>query len=147
MESKGPRVFFVAQVALRHPTKKASKHPIPQNWGPCFFNPRLVFFNPTFFFQPLPHFFQPSYPFSNPPDKSPQNFRHLFSNFEGEHLKKITKNHLCHGQGCRDFLGMGDLPPLMTESLEWGPINPYGLGLMSLSPIVWKEWEFRPWHT
>ena len=25
--------------------------------------------------------------------------------------------HMCHGQGCRVFLGMGDLPPLMTESL------------------------------
>ena len=23
------------------------------------------------------------------------------------------------------------------ESLQWGPINPYGLGLMSLSPIIW----------
>ena len=24
------------------------------------------------------------------------------------------------------------------ESLEWGPINSYGIGLMSLSPILWK---------
>ena len=38
-----------------------------------------------------------------------------------------------HGQGCRGFLGMGDLPPLMTEILiSWGPINPYGLGLMTI---------------
>ena len=34
-------------------------------------------------------------------------------------------------------LGMGtDLPPLMTEIIiSWGPKNPYGIGLMSLSPI------------
>ena len=32
---------------------------------------------------------------------------------------------MCHGQGCRVFLGMGDLPPLMTESLFHGYINPY----------------------
>ena len=44
------------------------------------------------------------------------------------------------------MLGMV-ISPLMTEILiSWGPINPYGLGLMSLSPIIWKSWEFRPWH-
>ena len=26
-------------------------------------------------------------------------------------------SYVCHGQGCRVLLGMGDLPPLMTESL------------------------------
>ena len=26
-------------------------------------------------------------------------------------------DHMCHGQARRVFLGMGDLPPLMTESL------------------------------
>ena len=31
--------------------------------------------------------------------------------------QKHTEVHMCHGQGCRVFLGMGDLPPLMTESL------------------------------
>ena len=25
--------------------------------------------------------------------------------------------------------------------ISWGPINPYGLGLMSLSPIIWKYRE------
>ena len=25
--------------------------------------------------------------------------------------------YVCHGQSCRVLLGMGDLPPLMTESL------------------------------
>ena len=31
--------------------------------------------------------------------------------------------------------------------------NPYNgyiftptIGLMSLSPIIWKQWEFKPWH-
>ena len=32
---------------------------------------------------------------------------------------------MCHGQGCRVFLGMGDIPPLMTESLFHGYINPH----------------------
>ncbi len=46
-------------------------------------------------------------------------------------------HQMCHGQGCRVLLWDGQLiPPLMTESLQWGPINPYGLGLMSLSPIL-----------
>ncbi len=26
---------------------------------------------------------------------------------------------ICHGQGCRVFLGMGDLPPLMTGILKF----------------------------
>ncbi len=29
---------------------------------------------------------------------------------------------MCHGQGCRVLLGMGDLPPLMTESLFHGSL-------------------------
>ena len=33
---------------------------------------------------------------------------------------------MCHGQGCRGFVGdKRDLPPLMTESLFHGHINPY----------------------
>ena len=42
-------------------------------------------------------------------------------------------------------LGMGKIPPFNRESLHiliMGIINPYGLGLMSLSPIIWKSWEF-----
>ena len=37
-------------------------------------------------------------------------------------------------------LGMGDIQPLIGNPgiLIMGPINPYGLGLMSLSPIIWK---------
>ena len=27
------------------------------------------------------------------------------------------------------------IPPLMTESLQWGPISPYGLGLIFPSPM------------
>ena len=38
------------------------------------------------------------------------------------------------------ILGMGDLPPLNRNPYN-GYINPYGLGLMSLSPIIWKYWE------
>ena len=38
----------------------------------------------------------------------------------------------------RFFWDKRDLPPLMTESLFHGYINPYGIGLMSLSPIIWK---------
>ena len=54
-------------------------------------------------------------------------------------LAEVSALHLCHGQGCRVFLGMGDLPPFNDGILiSWGPINPYGLGLMSLSPIIWK---------
>ena len=26
----------------------------------------------------------------------------------------VDLSYMCHGQGCRVFLGMGDLPPLMT---------------------------------
>ena len=42
--------------------------------------------------------------------------------------------HMCHGQKSR-LLGMV-IPPVMTESLFHGYIN--GIGLMSLSPIIWK---------
>ena len=43
---------------------------------------------------------------------------------------------MCHGQARRVFLGMGDLPTLNDGILiSWGPINPNGLGLMSLSVI------------
>ena len=44
--------------------------------------------------------------------------------------------------------GMGNLPPSMIGILiSWGPINPYGLGLMSLSPIIWEIMGVdRPWH-
>ena len=41
-------------------------------------------------------------------------------------------------------LGMGNLQPLMMRILWWVFINPYGIGLMSLSPIIWKYREFRP---
>ena len=46
---------------------------------------------------------------------------------------------MCHGQKSRFFLGVSLIPPLMTEILiSWGPINPYVIGLMSLSSITWK---------
>ena len=35
------------------------------------------------------------------------------------------------------ILGMGDVPPLIGNPYK-GYINPYGIGLMSLSPIIWK---------
>ena len=35
------------------------------------------------------------------------------------------------------ILGMGNLPPLIGNPFN-GYINPYGIGLMSLSPIIWK---------
>ena len=39
-------------------------------------------------------------------------------------------------------LGMGNLQPLMTGILiSWGPIGAPTIGLMSLSPIIWKQWE------
>ena len=34
------------------------------------------------------------------------------------------------------ILGMGDLPPLMMESLQWGPINPYGIGVHEFIPYM-----------
>ena len=57
--------------------------------------------------------------------------------------RKKNKKHVCHGQKSRLF---GDklIPPFNDGILiSWGPINPYGLGLMSLSPIIWNYWEFR----
>ena len=36
------------------------------------------------------------------------------------------------------ILGMGDLPPLMTVILIMGPYKTPTIGLMSLSPIIWK---------
>ncbi len=46
----------------------------------------------------------------------------------------------------RVFLGMGDLPPCSRESLFHGCINPYGLGLMSLSYMEIMGVD-RPRHT
>ena len=39
-------------------------------------------------------------------------------------------------------------PTFRRNPGKWGPINPYGIGLMSLYPIIWKWWEFSPhvWH-
>ena len=39
-------------------------------------------------------------------------------------------------------LGMGDIQPLIGNPYH-GYTNPYGLGLMSLSPVIWKYREFR----
>ena len=47
-------------------------------------------------------------------------------------------SHMCHGQKSR-FFGDKLIPPLIGILISWGPINPYGLGLMSLSPIIWKQ--------
>ena len=67
------------------------------------------------------------------------------------------KFHMCHGQGCRVLLGMGDLPPLMTESLLWCPINPYYWvddhpllyiwkchgSWSTLAHMYWKVWRIQ----
>ena len=47
--------------------------------------------------------------------------------------------------------GCSLIPPFLTEILIMG-ISTHTTGLMSLSPIIWKPWEFRPntdgryWH-
>ena len=51
--------------------------------------------------------------------------------------KGVCFSHVCHGRPPgRVFFGdKRDLPPINDGILiSWGPINPYGLGLMSLSP-------------
>ena len=56
------------------------------------------------------------------------------------HVHTKSQGHLRHGQGCRGVIGdERDIPPFNDGILiSWGPINPYRLGLMSLSPIIWK---------
>ena len=39
---------------------------------------------------------------------------------DASHQDDMKHLHLCHGQASRVFLGMGDLPPLMKESLFHG---------------------------
>ena len=43
----------------------------------------------------------------------------------GDHVSRFTgQGQVCYGQGCRVFLGMGDLPPLIGNPYN-GYINPY----------------------
>ena len=52
------------------------------------------------------------------------------------HLRRveIVSPDMCHGQGCRVFLGMGDLPPFNRN-----PCNGY------INPYYWVD-EFIPYH-
>ena len=64
--------------------------------------------------------------------------------FQG--LSFEMKSHMWHGQGCRVFFWDGQvIPPLIIGILiSWGPKKKtYGLGLMSLSPIIWKPWKSK----
>ena len=81
--------------------------------------------------------------------------------FRLENWRPCRWRHLCVGPWCSPaaFLGIqktdpvlgsvkcepwGDLQPLMTGILIMGSYKPllYGLGLMSLSPIIWKySWD------
>ena len=39
--------------------------------------------------------------------------------------ESLSKNlHMCHGQGCRVFLGMGKIPPFNDGILIMGPYKP-----------------------
>ena len=60
--------------------------------------------------------------------------------FVGQGPRFVPGVYMCHGRsvGSRFVGDKRDLPPLMTESLFHGYINTYGLGLMSLSPIIWN---------
>ena len=51
--------------------------------------------------------------------------------------KTSWRSYMCHDQKSRFYWGMGILRPLIGNPYN-GYINPYGLGLMSLSPIIWK---------
>ena len=55
---------------------------------------------------------------------------------------RVTRQHnvsMCARVNQLLVLGMGNLQPLMTGiRISWVYSNPYGLGLMSLSPIIWK---------
>ena len=44
-------------------------------------------------------------------------FSCIFPIRAGDSIQFFSRDYMCHGQGCRVFLGMGDLPPIMTESL------------------------------
>ena len=49
---------------------------------------------------------------------------------------------ICAMVKSRVLLGMeNNLPPLIGILISWGPINPYGLGLIFPSPIIWKYRE------
>ena len=47
---------------------------------------------------------------------------------------------MCHGQGCRYI---GDGHPTFNDGIliSWGRINPYEIGLMSLSPYMEMSWD------
>ena len=55
----------------------------------------------------------------------------------GAKILTIAGRIICAMVESRVLLGMGDLPPLIGNPYN-GYINPYGIGLMSLSPIIWK---------
>ncbi len=53
---------------------------------------------------------------------------------------RMRQTHMCHGQARRVFFGMVNSSHLENDGIliSWGPVNPYGIGWMSLSPITWK---------
>ena len=76
----------------------------------------------------------------------------LTGRIQGNDPQRITSlqkaSQLWHHLICarvdqRVVLGMGDLPPLIGNPYN-GYIGAPTIGLMSLSPIIWKSWEFRP---
>ena len=68
----------------------------------------------------------------------PEGFRKGESNLELSTEIGFMVFHICAKVDQLPMLGMVVFPPLMTESLFHGYINPYGIELMSLSPIIWK---------
>ena len=53
--------------------------------------------------------------------------------------------HMCHGQGCRVFWGMGKIPPLIGI-LIMGPYKPPTIGLMTIPYYIEIMGVDRPWH-
>ena len=48
----------------------------------------------------------------------------------------------CHGQGCRVFLGMGKIPPLIGILIYNGYINPYYWVEFPIPYYMESSWEF-----
>ena len=78
----------------------------------------------------------------------PRKLRQLFGCDRLVRGNKNPRDFLCHGQGCR-YIRDGR-PPTFNDGNPYfmGPyFHPYGLGLMSLSPIIFKQFGVdRPQH-
>ena len=65
-------------------------------------------------------------------------------------MKKINVakvDHMCHGQGCRVLLGMGNLPPLIIGILIMGPYKPLRTWVDEFIPYCMEIIGVdRPWH-